>query len=245
MNQLPRGTTEECLRDLFKRFPWGQLQALLAEFVQVEKATVRRWRSEENTPKGDALLRVRVFLDLLGYQVAEFQELPDVVRQFARLIAFDILSVKDAKSELDYRREKGVYDVVLRGAGLFPHREYRLSALVGTAKEQLKSKMTELRKKLAELEGSEDSPTAEGSEAEGEVPPLGGPAPFNNALSTTPVVGSEAAVAIIVYLLRATYQQFVSLHARPDARELLAQIGSAFEDEELLALWELLERLTE
>ncbi len=120
------GDTRECLKDYFERYPTDEAQGLVARFTGANGQTIKDWDTGKYRPNGELLLKLRCFLDLVGYRVIEFEELPDVARQFARLIAYDIFSLEDAKQALDYRDIRAVYDVLLRSQGLMRDRALRL-----------------------------------------------------------------------------------------------------------------------
>lgn len=150
------GATGECLAHFFKRYRWEELQSFLAEWANINKDTVRRWKNG-TLPLGDELVRVRALLDLLGYEVREFTILPQPTRQFAQAIALGLISVEEATELLGYKNPNGVFDLVLRGRGLMPHRQFRLERYVENSSQEIREALDELRAKtkLLPLDGSE------------------------------------------------------------------------------------------
>ena len=139
MNGLPSGSTSDCLQDLFERYEWDSVRHVLADFTVVGTPTVRRWKVGlgEGMPKGEALLRLRVFLDLVGYKVDEFESLPPVTKQFTRLIAVGLLSIEGARELLQYTNPSEVFRVILDGSGLLRERVFRLERFVEDSHEEL------------------------------------------------------------------------------------------------------------
>lgn len=145
------GTTTECLVDFFGKHPDLDTRYTLAEFAGVQESTVRRWQVGGNMPKGSPLLKVRVFLDLIGYKVKEFSELPELARQFAQLIAFGLISEEAARELLDYKNLQDVYRVLLKGEGLMPQRVHRLRRFVESSTDELNQYSADWLEKLVKL----------------------------------------------------------------------------------------------
>lgn len=149
MNELGFfGSTRECLKQFFLHSDWNLARPCLARFAQVDQQTVRAWRDEENRPVGMSLLRVRVFLDLLGYQVEEFSNLPDVAKQFGRLVAFDFITLDEARVTLKYVKRDGVFDVLLRGGALQRERIYKMERFVEDSSDELDSLTQRFKKQI-------------------------------------------------------------------------------------------------
>lgn len=124
-------TTEEALRDYFQRFHGSYGRSLLSYFTGAKlSTTVKDWCDGKYAPRGDYLLRVRCFLDLVGYRLFEFDELPEVGKRFARLIAFNIFTVTNACIALGYASEQQVYTFLLRGAGVKRLRGIKVQQIV-------------------------------------------------------------------------------------------------------------------
>lgn len=109
------GTTEQCLHHLaataFDRDP-GEA---LASFVGATKhPTVDRWFSNRAKPVGEYLLKIRYFLELLGYHVNELEMLDPTVRDAGRLVAFSIIEPDDLAKEFGYRATENAKDSMMR-----------------------------------------------------------------------------------------------------------------------------------
>ncbi len=142
------GTTSECLKHLFESHEWDLVRPCLANFSQVDEQTVRHWYKQKNAPVGPSLLKVRVFLDLLGYQVKEFYTLPDVTKDFSRLIVFGHISVEDARKTLNYADDKGLFDIVLRAKSAQRDRIYRLERFVERSSDELDNLTQKFKKQI-------------------------------------------------------------------------------------------------
>lgn len=150
-HRAPRGTTAECLADFFKQHPEKEARDKLADFVGVQELAVRRWQTGGNVPKGDSLLKTRVFLDLIGYKVKEFEELPGLTREFTKLIAFGLITEEGARDLLEYKNIQDVFRVVLKGDGLYPQRQHRLTRFVENSTEELERYLADWRGRLSDL----------------------------------------------------------------------------------------------
>ena len=142
------GTTSECMKHLFENHEWELVRPCLASFSQVDGQTVRHWYKEENAPVGPSLLKVRVFLDLLGYRVEEFYTLPDVTKDFSRLIVFGHISFQDARKTLNYVDDKGLFDIVLRAKSAQRDRIYRLERFVENSSNELDRLKQKFKKQI-------------------------------------------------------------------------------------------------
>lgn len=150
------GSTEECLADFFRSYDWPLGKKLLAEFTEVGEQTVRCWRLTStapngNDPLGKQLLKVRVFLDMVGYNVKELDELPDLARRLGKVVAFGILTLDEVREKLDYRNSNEVYGILLRGTGLVVHRQHRMQRLVESHADAVKAAAESWKERLVVL----------------------------------------------------------------------------------------------
>ncbi|HYD93070.1 MAG TPA: hypothetical protein VEB18_01260 [Candidatus Paceibacterota bacterium] len=101
-----QGSTQECFahfaEQLASDYEYHRKRKVFAATVHVTDGTVQRWFSQNGLPMGEALVRVRYYLDFLGYAVAEVQELPEAIRTVGHLITFDVLSVADVAGSTGY-----------------------------------------------------------------------------------------------------------------------------------------------
>lgn len=122
--EVYRGHTEECLRHFVGVFTVnvpkgsrgaGQAKVSMADFCQVQVATITRWfgGSVSSFPKGETFIRLMFFLDLIGYRVIELERLSKVSRNFAELIVFGFVSVDQAMQVLGYIDTSTFYNVLL------------------------------------------------------------------------------------------------------------------------------------
>jgi hypothetical protein len=130
------GSTKECAEDMFERYEWESLRLELAKFSNVGTGTVRRWK-QESLPKGAPLICLRIFLELLGYDVEELRTLPSHSHDMARMIALGLQDVEEIRAATGYISTNGVYDLILRGLGVYPDKAFRIERLVGDFKEEI------------------------------------------------------------------------------------------------------------
>lgn len=102
---MKKGNTRECLDDYFSTLSWSVSAALherkpICDFVGVDPAPVRKWYIERYLPVGITLVKLRYFLESIGYQVSELENLNQSVRDLGRLICHGIVSVEEAVTEL-------------------------------------------------------------------------------------------------------------------------------------------------
>lgn len=105
-----RGTTKECLahyastlseesgkrdRKVFRQ---------LAKFTDANVLTVYRWTRGQQGLVGLRLIKARYFLEQLGYVVVELEKLPSIMRDFGRLIAYNLFTVEEAYRDLGFPR---------------------------------------------------------------------------------------------------------------------------------------------
>jgi hypothetical protein len=129
MTKTFKGSTSECLSDLFRSYQPDSLNQFLSESIGVAKDTTRGWR-KGTLPVGKTLLFLRVYLDLFGYRVDEFSSFDDELKQFAQLLALRLISLEEAAETLEYRTGDGIYHFLLHGGFPSKTKEYRLRRIV-------------------------------------------------------------------------------------------------------------------
>ena len=145
-----RSTTAECLKDFFQRYEWEAVQPFMADYVGVEKSTVRRWYNGK-LPVGAEMLKVRVMLVLLGYSVEEFNALALPARQFAQAIALGLISPEDAQEMVGYENLQSLFALLLRAQKPVQYRWHRLERFVSHSMKELEEAVANFRHKLDEL----------------------------------------------------------------------------------------------
>lgn len=158
------GTTAECLLDYANRLlsiaPRGSKNASLvrlplANFVGTGHRTVERWILDpKSLPKGMYLLKLRFFLQMIGYNITEIKNLSKEARLLAELMAFDILTLEGARIVLGLTpdNEDGIYRVVLGRGNILPSK-------VASVKKTCLVHLNELQSTRQDFERSLDSVT--------------------------------------------------------------------------------------
>ncbi|MFZ1987879.1 MAG: hypothetical protein WAV21_02505 [Minisyncoccia bacterium] len=115
MNAIFTGTTAECLAHLAKATKVDHFakRKTIASFVGVGDSTVYRWFKEMMLPVGEPLLRLRFYMEFLGYDVVELQSLNPPVRDAARLFAFRISTLSEIAQLVGYSEGRGGTDTLL------------------------------------------------------------------------------------------------------------------------------------
>lgn len=161
MMQSPRSTAD-CLRDFGQRAPFIPGIKAIADFADVKPAAVLSWYglAEPSFPKGSSLLRLRCFLELMGYEVEELLDLAAPAQGLARIIGFGVLSVDEACVRLKYKDTGGVYRQTLeRVDGLSKDRSDKLEELVAELEASCQGVIAERRREFSPLLLALDSTT--------------------------------------------------------------------------------------
>jgi hypothetical protein len=204
---------------------------LVTDLIGVSPKTVQRWAKGENPPMGVSLLKLRVLLDAAGYQVKEFIELPEVTRQFMQLIAFDLVTLDGARDILVYKNTTDILDVVLRGRGIYPDKQYRMATLVEHSQEELAMARDEWQTRLTGLlptgTGAESTPPPVPPASSSDEPP--GIIPEAPTSAPAEDVDDETALQVLAHLLQGSLGLLGSINRSHDAaalrRTLLIMVG--------------------
>lgn len=98
-----RGTLDECLRHMASTPFDTDARDSLAKFAGVTvHPSAYRWLARRSDPVGEQLLRVRYYLEHIGYDVEELRGIDSAVADIGRMIAFRVLEVDDLVTELGY-----------------------------------------------------------------------------------------------------------------------------------------------
>jgi len=112
----------------------------LAAFCGVKTPSALLWFEEKQPPKGEALIRLRVFLDLFGFTPIELTVLPEITKDLVEMIAFGVYDIGDVIDAMEYPTTSGLYNVLLKGTGLSAERETVLVRLVDDGHDELEKK---------------------------------------------------------------------------------------------------------
>jgi hypothetical protein len=151
---------EDCLMHFANRFnakmPQGkkglvEARKPIADFCGASDATVRSWLSdcERRLPMGGLELKLKCFLDLNGYRIIEFERLPKVIRNFAELIGFGILSIEEAGEVLGFSKCSTLYPILSqkgRDTGISKVKESKMFDIWKERKGELEHKKKEALK---------------------------------------------------------------------------------------------------
>ena len=151
MTTKPR-KTKDCLTDFFRRF--SKSKALI-EFAVVRSDTERMWRMHGIMPTGETLLRVRYFLELVGYNVEELLYPPTAeIVAVGRCVALNIVTTKDVLTVLGTRQPKAFYRYFYSGGnGITDQRLAGFKAIATAHQAELAQKIKQNRRDLQHLLG--------------------------------------------------------------------------------------------
>lgn len=117
------------LKDAVVRYG-SNLLKLVEEFTGAKPATVARWLNSESPPVGEYLLKLRVFLSMIGFAPADYASLPMLGKQLAEAIALNAVTADEVQTELGYTEKTAILSIVLRGRSMLPDKAFRLEELL-------------------------------------------------------------------------------------------------------------------
>ncbi len=125
----------------------------LGEFLGPKQyENVRRWlgNNPRAEPAGDNLLMTRFYFELIGYEVAEVKNLPQVVYNIAKAIAFKVCSVDDVATRIGTSKHV-IFPVLLGKTGMSDGRAQIMAELFKEHEEQLHLVEQNWRNKIGNL----------------------------------------------------------------------------------------------
>lgn len=144
------GSTLKCFRHFLEAdMPDFDKRKTLSEFTGVPtEPTIRRWFKGTATPVGEYLIRLRYFLDTLGYEVAELETLNPMVSKLGRILAYRLKTIDEIADALGYTSSQraGQMLVVLHGvSGLSADKLRKAELFVETMRLTLDQETTRRR----------------------------------------------------------------------------------------------------
>lgn len=99
-----KGSTEACLDHLRIAIDddYVAKRHVVGQFVGVGDQTIRRWFKKELHPVGEGLIRLRYYLEFLGYEVEELESLDKRIRDLARIYAFGVITLQEILGETKF-----------------------------------------------------------------------------------------------------------------------------------------------
>ena len=147
-----RGSQAECIRHLLKHVDDDNIRVLM-EFVGIKSLkTVQEWREGERLPTGERALRLRVFLEAVGYVLPEMQpdRLSEPALRATRLIGYGVLGVGFVQSTLGYTELHALYRI-LEGHTPTRARAYQLEKLTRGTDKKLQRAMEAWEERISPL----------------------------------------------------------------------------------------------
>ena len=151
-----RDTTAECLQHFLARVGDDKVE-VLKDFVRLKgehsTRTIQRWRSGKQLPTGEKLLRLRVFLEVVGYEVAEMRtgELEDSALRVLWLIGLGSLEIQEVLDSLKYSHPSALFRILLAGGVPQTTPAYRLRMLARDTDGDLAAGLELWEKRIAPL----------------------------------------------------------------------------------------------
>lgn len=134
-------TTEKCFADFATKHPDLSSLQLVADFCcQGNLEEVQRWQRGEYMPGGEKLLRLRCFLYLANYGVAEFSRMQGILQQLAVLIAFGDLDATKVSGRLGFKSQKApvhsLWRILIHGNGTSEEVLGKIETIVNSERQQ-------------------------------------------------------------------------------------------------------------
>jgi len=101
----------------------------MMDFCGVVRQTAEKWMSNNEDcplPKGETLFKFMCYLDLHGYKVIEFERMPKVLRNFAELFGYGVVTVDQAFELVGYNDSSQLYQVLNEKEGISKEKESRM-----------------------------------------------------------------------------------------------------------------------
>jgi hypothetical protein len=107
-----RGSTSQCLADYLRHFPDRSATELMAEFCDSHYRTALGWLRGEPLPKGLRLVKLRVFLQFVGYNVTDVIYTLNGAEPLSQLVALNLATVDEVRDELAYTKDDAVFRIL-------------------------------------------------------------------------------------------------------------------------------------
>lgn len=133
-----RGRFKECVAHLFaeleSRAPKGTREATalrrpIAEFCGIQECAVTRWMRGESGAIGETMLRFICYLQMIGYEVTEFDRADPLVQSTIEIIGFRIMSGKEVADAIGYTTASTLFQALGGHAGFSDERKSLLWSL--------------------------------------------------------------------------------------------------------------------
>jgi hypothetical protein len=124
----------------------------LADFCGVAISTAQTWLTSGPLPKGEKLIKLRVFLDAIGLTPRELSVMSEERKVLVRAIGVGVISIEDVKTKiLGYENLNGVFDTLLRNGGILTERKFRMERFEREKGDEVEAAYSELKDKLSHL----------------------------------------------------------------------------------------------
>lgn len=100
MEKFFSGTTKECLNHCVANNP--EIIDEMCLFLGTERRVIRSWVLQDAFPIGNRLMALRVYLNIFGYQVEEFEKMPESVKGAFKILSLRVLTEDDLLSQTGY-----------------------------------------------------------------------------------------------------------------------------------------------
>lgn len=136
--------------DLMGRLEQFQLRATLADLeeaanvIKVTSPTILGWLNGGALPKGETMLRLQHYLSMKHLHPDELNAIPEPALQLGRYIAYDVLTIDEAKRAMGYASTNDLYRL-LNGASLMTSRAQMLAKLLNDWRAQFESSQPDIK----------------------------------------------------------------------------------------------------
>lgn len=108
-------TLKECLADFISHH---KRNVDLMNFAKVAPNTERNWRVDRTEPSGEIRVKVRHFLEIIGYKIDEIDSLDDPVYKVSQCLAFEIVTLDYLMNTFSFLKSTHVFNYLLGRRGM-------------------------------------------------------------------------------------------------------------------------------
>ncbi len=120
-------SAKACLDDFLSRV--GMSVEILARFTNIQAKTVKSW-GRDISPGGERWIQVNYLLSLVGYTVAEFEQISPLLQQAAAYISLGIVTPAEAATRIGASDPKRMFEYIRGNNGISAERAEKLQALL-------------------------------------------------------------------------------------------------------------------
>lgn len=107
--------TAQCIRELFSIFNNFEDRNAFARIFNIDENTFARWQRGSFSAKGTNLIRTRIALEYLGYNLTDWRFTEAAYLPICEAVTFNIVTIRDVRIALDFSSNNDVFRQLLMG----------------------------------------------------------------------------------------------------------------------------------